>query len=142
MASTITSIAASGSAAQWVMRSAAWWKTVSQPATRLAHQRRSRMSPSTRRTRPLGSAAARLAGRPRTMLSTTTISAQPSLEQQVDDVRADEAGAAGDEHALAAQDVRRIGHVHLRHAVSASRPLARRFTASITVATCASAISG
>ena len=100
----MTSRPSLGSAAQWVMRRAAWWKTRSLPATSSPISRRSRISPSTSSTRPLRSASARFAGRPRTMLSTATIRAAAGGHQSVDDVRADEPGAAGDQNALARQD--------------------------------------
>lgn len=78
VASAMTSMAKRGSAAQWVIRKAAWWKTRSRPASSRAIVGPSRMSPSTRLTGALAMAAARFSARPRTMLSMTTISLHPA----------------------------------------------------------------
>src|SRR5262245_28932902 len=56
------------------MRMAAWWKRTSTPLAALATVSRSRMSPSISSTFPVASADARFARRPRTKLSSTTMS--------------------------------------------------------------------
>ena len=104
MASTIPRGPSLGSAAQWVIRSAAWWNDDRRVLDQVSHQCRSRMSPSISSTRPLRIASARFSGRPRTMLSTTTISPAPSRHQPVDDVATRRTGAAGDQNALVRRD--------------------------------------
>ena len=101
--STSTSSASRGSSAHCVMRIAAWWKTTSMPCDRACHQVpgrgcRRRQTHSARPPR-----RARFSRRPRTKLSRTTISPAPASHQLVDDVRADEARAAGDQCARTAQ---------------------------------------
>ena len=99
-----------GSAAQWVMRSAAWWKTVSVPATsgasgaRRGCRRRRASRGRWQRRGEVGQPAADH------VVDDDDLAASPSalVEEQVDDVRADEAGAAGHEHALAARTSRSI----------------------------------
>ena len=105
MASTITCIASSGSAAQWVMRNAAWWKTVSVPATSLRISAASRMSPWTSSTRRLASAGGEIRDLAADHVVDDDDPVAAGVEQLIDDMRADEAGAAGHQDPLAGEIV-------------------------------------
>ena len=88
------------------MRIAAWWKTRSHAGDQPCHQRRGRGC----RPRPDRDAAASPSARGEVRAAAADevvehddLAREPSAQQLVDDVRADEAGAAGDQNALALQ---------------------------------------
>ena len=75
--STRTSSASRGSSAHWVIRIAAWWKTMFVPAVSSSTRARSRTSPSTTVRLPFSSAQLRFSRLPRTKLSRMRISSAP-----------------------------------------------------------------